>query len=75
MGECIARGELAGAPGEGCSSLAPFIERLTRDGIGMPPLLAALADIVLRGARPAPILKELVARLPVRPARVTQSGG
>ncbi|MDO8470231.1 MAG: NAD(P)-dependent oxidoreductase [bacterium] len=74
-GECIASGEMASAPGEGCVSLAPFIERLTREGVGMPPLLATLADIIVRGVRPQPALRGLIARLPIRPAQTTRSNG
>lgn len=68
VGECIARGEAAGAPEEGCFSIEPFVKRLTREGIGMPPLVAVLADVVLGGARPGPAIRGLIAHLPERPS-------
>lgn len=63
LGERLVREGSDALVGESIASLAPCIDRLTREAVGTPPLLTALASIVLRGSRPAPIFRELMARI------------
>lgn len=65
LGERLAREGQDAPVGESIASLGPCIDRLTREAIGMPPLLAALASVVLHGSRPAPVFRELLARMPL----------